>query len=96
MTLCRWELAKVAGRGGAKLLGLASDSLRAGRLGVDRVGLIDEGGVIELEAVSMVEDDFPEISSTLGGGFLSKVKAFERRRLKKAMIWSVERERKSP
>lgn len=65
MTLCRWELAKGPGRGGAKLLKLGSDSLRAGRLGVDKVGLIDEGGVMELEAVSMVEDDFPEISSTL-------------------------------
>ena len=43
-----------------------SDSLRAGRLGVERVGLIDDGGVMELwEEVSIVEDDFPDTSSTL-------------------------------
>ena len=53
--------------GGAKLTVLVvSASLRAGRLGVERVGLIDDGGVMELwEEVSIVDDDFPETSSTL-------------------------------
>lgn len=39
-------------------------SLRDGRLGDERFGLIEEGGVRELyEAVSGVVDDFPEVSS---------------------------------
>lgn len=69
-----------------------SDSLRAGRLGVERVGLMEEGGVMELE-VSIVEDDLPETSSTLCEGFFAKL-ALERRRscLKKGMIWGRERE----
>lgn len=67
MTLFRCELVmKGPGRGVRVLLG--SDSLRAGKLGVERVGLIDEGGVMELE-VSIVEDDLAETSSTLGAGF---------------------------
>jgi hypothetical protein len=46
-----------------------SDSLRAGRLGVESVGLIDDGGVMELwEEVSIVEEDFPDTSSTLSDG----------------------------
>lgn len=50
---------------------VVSDSLRAGRLGVERVGLIDDGGVMELwEEVSIVDDDFPETSSTLWDGVL--------------------------
>jgi hypothetical protein len=50
---------------------VVSDSLRAGRLGVERVGLIDDGGVMELwEEVSTVDDDFPETSSTVWDGVL--------------------------
>lgn len=45
---------------------LPLDSLSAGRLGEERVGRIEDGGVMELwEDVSIVEDDFPETSSTL-------------------------------
>lgn len=51
------------------MLELGSDSLRAGRLGVERVGLIEEGGVMELwEEVSIVEEDLAETSSTLCDG----------------------------
>jgi hypothetical protein len=50
---------------------VVSDSLSAGRLGVEMVGLIDDGGVIELwEEVSIVDDEFPETSSTLWDGVL--------------------------
>jgi hypothetical protein len=49
---------------------VVSDSFRAGRLGVERVGLIDDGGVMEVwEEVSIVEEDFPATSSTLWDGF---------------------------
>lgn len=51
---------------------LESVSFSDGRLGEERVGLIDEGGVMELwEVVSIVEDDFPETSSTLCDGAFS-------------------------
>lgn len=61
---------------------LESVSLSDGRLGEERVGLIDEGGVMELwEVVSIVEEDFPETSWTLCDALLdSEWKlAFERR-----------------
>lgn len=70
-----------------------SDSFKEGRLGEERVGLIDDGGVMELwEVVSMVEEDLPETSSTLCDGLLGSAGewklAFERRRscLKKVMV----------
>lgn len=61
------------------------DSDKEGRFGEDRVGLIDDGGVMELwEEVSIVEDDTPEtISSTLVEGDLESVAlklALDRRR----------------
>lgn len=76
---------------------MVSDSLRAGRLGVERVSLIDDGGVIELEEVSIVDDDFPETSSTLCDGVLWKV-AFDRRRrsLKNGMAKLREKKTKLP
>jgi hypothetical protein len=41
-------------------------SVNAGRLGEDALGLIEEGGVTELyEAVSRVDEDFPEVMSPL-------------------------------
>jgi hypothetical protein len=41
-------------------------SLNEGRFGDETVGLIEEGGVTELyEAVSRVEDDFPDVISPL-------------------------------
>jgi hypothetical protein len=51
---------------------LESVSLNDGRLGEESVGLIDEGGVMELwEVVSIVEDDFADTSSTLCAGVFS-------------------------
>jgi hypothetical protein len=59
---------------------LPLDSLSAGKLGEERVGRIEDGGVMELwEDVSIVEDDFPETSSTLGAGVFWKL-ALDRRR----------------
>jgi hypothetical protein len=41
------------------------DSVKEGRLGDERVGLIEEGGVMEAwEEVSIVEEDFPDTTST--------------------------------
>ena len=70
--LFRCGLVAKAGRcggGGRVTLGelvpLESTSFSEGRLGEERVGLIDEGGVMELwEVVSIVEEDFPETSWT--------------------------------
>lgn len=61
------------------------DSFKEGRLDEEGVGLIDEGGVMELwEVVSMVEEDLPETASTLDDGLLESVGdwklAFDRRR----------------
>lgn len=70
-------------------LGVLLLSLSDGRLGEDKVGLIEEGGVRELdEAVSSVDDDCPEVTSPLDwdsvdlvSGDLVVVKlALERRR----------------
>lgn len=64
------------------MLPLESVSFSDGRLGEERAGLIDEGGVTELwEVVSIVEEDFPETSWTLcAAPFDSERKlAFERR-----------------
>lgn len=60
-------------------------SFKAGRLGEERVGLIDDGGVMELwEFVSIVEEDLPEATSTLDDALLESVGewklAFDRRR----------------
>lgn len=44
----------------------ALDSVNEGRFGDESVGLIDDGGVMELwEVVSIVEEDLPETISTL-------------------------------
>lgn len=60
------------------------DSDKAGRLGEETVGLIDDGGVMELwEEVSIVEEDLPETISTLVEGDLESVAlklALDRRR----------------
>lgn len=41
-------------------------SFNAGRFGDEApLGLIEDGGVMELEAVSRVEEDFPEVISPL-------------------------------
>lgn len=57
------------------------DSFKEGRLDEEGVGLIDEGGVMELwEVVSMVEEDLPETASTLDDGLLEWKLAFDRRR----------------
>jgi hypothetical protein len=41
------------------------DSINEGRLGEETVGLIDEGGVMEAwDEVSIVEEDFPDTTST--------------------------------
>lgn len=60
------------------------DSDNEGRFGEDRVGLIDDGGVMELwEDVSIVEEDLPETTSTLVEGDLESVVlklALDRRR----------------
>lgn len=74
--LFRCEVMAMAGRCGGRgrvvVVPLESVSFSDGRLGEERVGLIDEGGVMELwEVVSIVEDDFPETSSTLCDGAFS-------------------------
>lgn len=69
-------------------LTLLLTSVNAGRLGEDALGLIEEGGVMELyEAVSRVEEDFPDVMSPLDGdsslnslGLLVWKLALERRR----------------
>jgi hypothetical protein len=74
--LLRCELFPKAGRCGGRgrvvVVPLESVSLNDGRLGEESVGLIDEGGVMELwEVVSIVEDDFADTSSTLCAGVFS-------------------------
>jgi hypothetical protein len=65
-------------------LTLLLTSVNAGRLGEDALGLIEEGGVTELyEAVSSVEEDFPDVMSPLDWDSLSLKSlklALERRR----------------
>lgn len=52
-------------------VGEALDSVNEGRFGDESVGLIDDGGVMELwEDVSIVEEDLPETISTLVDAFL--------------------------
>lgn len=68
----------------AMLVPVPFDSEREGRFGEERVGLIDDGGVMELwEEVSIVEEDFPETISTLVEGDFESVAlklALDRRR----------------
>lgn len=73
------------------------DSCKEGRLDEEEVGLIDEGGVMELwEVVSIVEEDLPETASTLDDGLLQSVGdwklAFDRRRscLRNGMVTMLE------
>lgn len=60
------------------------DSDKEGRFGDERVGLMDDGGVMELcEEVSIVEEDLPETISTLVEGDFESVAlklALDRRR----------------
>lgn len=70
-TLFRFELVtkgpgRCVGGGNEVLMVLPSlDSVKEGRLGDERVGLIEEGGVIEAwEEVSIVEEDLPDTTST--------------------------------
>jgi hypothetical protein len=67
------------------------DFKRVGRLGDDRFGLIEEGGVLLLDKVSRVEVDLPAIMSPLdwpSGDELVRKLVFDRRRrsLKKGMV----------
>lgn len=82
--------------GGGKGKEVASDSVKEERLGDERVGLIDDGGVMELwEEVSIVEDDLPTISTFVAAPLVSELKlAFERRRncFKNDMVGSMDQE----
>lgn len=77
---------RCGGAAAGVLVPLASlDPLRHGRLGDSWVGLIEDGGVLELcEVVSRVEVDLPETTSILVGGLFEsdgELKlAFDRRR----------------
>lgn len=59
--------------GGGGKEALPFSSVRAGKLGEERVGLIDDGGVMELwEEVSIVEEDLPTISTFVAADFGSE------------------------
>jgi hypothetical protein len=66
-------------------------SLRVWRLEVDKVGFIDDGGVLELYTVSSVDEDWPLVMSSVGletpDGVVRKL-ALDRRRssLKMAIL----------
>lgn len=72
------------GTGVLAVLLVPLDSFKEGRLDEEGVGLIDEGGVMELWEVSIVEEDLPETASTLDDGLLESAGnwklAFDRRR----------------
>lgn len=65
--LCRWdEVTYGPGRCGDTVDGALLVSFNAGRFGDEApLGLTEDGGVTELEAVSSVEEDFPEVISPL-------------------------------
>ena len=98
--LLRWEpAAKGPGRCGGGGLGVLEPLLSEseGRLGDERVGFIEDGGVMELWEVSMVEDDLPATISTFVVGVLASPPlkfALERRRscLRNGMVesWPLE------
>lgn len=70
------------GEGAIEALVLLLVWLNAGRFCEDRSGLMDDGGVVELDDVSIVEEDFPEAMSPFDRSLEALVRklAFDRRR----------------